>query len=506
MSSETATGEHVEGPDAPATPVAPEAPAPAPEAAAPAGHEEESAPEAVPHFTKTERIARGRAARAETPRASHASLDPAPERDPVEILEAQASSRVPELVPIRYGRMLVSPFTFYRGAAALMAHDLGPTPRAGLKVQLCGDAHLANFGGFASPERALVFDLNDFDETLPGPFEWDVKRLATSFEIAARDRGFNDAQRRVAVIRVTAAYREAMREFASMGNLAVWYARLDVGEMLQTLRERRDLKQAKAVEVALEKSKTKDSLKAFAKLTQMVDGRPRIVSDPPLIVPIAELEAGDQVADEIMKLLRLYRRTLQDDRRSLLESFRYEDLARKVVGVGSVGTRAWIMLLLGADDTDPLFLQVKEAQPSVLEAYAGGSAFGNHGQRVVEGQRLMQATSDIFLGWIRNPRTLDGETRDFYVRQLWDWKTSVDLDAIVPRGLEVYADACGWTLARAHARSGDRVAIASYLGKSDVFDRAIADFAAAYADVNERDYKALADAAAAGRIEVTSGL
>jgi uncharacterized protein (DUF2252 family) len=464
-----------------------------------------SASPSVAHFTRAERVARGREARAETPRASHASFDTFRPRDPVELLELQAGSRVPELVPIRYGRMLVSPFTFYRGAAALMAHDLAPTARAGLGVQLCGDAHLSNFGGFASPERTLVFDLNDFDETLPGPFEWDVKRLAVSFEIAGRDRGFSETERRKAVLTCVRSYREAMSQFAAMENLAVWYARLDE-EAIQALVARRDKKQATTVAVTAAKARTKDSMKAFTKLTQLVDGELRILSDPPLIVPIAELTGGQSILEEVHKLLRLYRRTLQHDRRHLLESFSYVDLARKVVGVGSVGTRAWVMLLLGTDATDPLFLQIKEAQQSVLEPYLGKSAFGNHGQRVVEGQRLMQSTSDIFLGFIHNPSGLDGQPRDFYVRQLWDWKTSVNLEIIAPRGLELYAQVCAWTLARAHARSGDRIAIAAYLGRSDVFDNAIADFAEAYADLNERDYKALRQAAASGRIEVQEGL
>jgi uncharacterized protein (DUF2252 family) len=407
--------------------------------------------------------------------------------------------------------MLVSPFTFYRGAAGLMAHDLAGTPRTGLKAQLCGDAHLSNFGGFASPSRDLVFDLNDFDETHPGPFEWDVKRLAASFEIAGRDRGFDDSVRRSAVLTAVRAYREAMRGFAAMNNLGVWYSRLDVSDMLADLRAQKDKKQAKALERGVAKARTKDSMKAFAKLTHVVDGEPRIISDPPLIVPIAELagEAGrdpDEITAGVLELYRGYRRTLQPDRKTLLEEFRYVDLARKVVGVGSVGTRCWILLLLGRDDEDPLFLQVKETGPSVLEPLLGRSQYRNHGQRVVEGQRLMQAASDIFLGWIRNKAGLDGRQRDFYVRQLWDWKTSVDLETILPRGLELYAQACGWTLARAHARSGDRIAIATYLGKGDVFDRALADFAVAYADQNERDYATLVEAAKDCRIEAKEGL
>jgi uncharacterized protein (DUF2252 family) len=466
---------------------------------------------AVDHFTVTERTARGRSARAECPRSSHAGFELAPDRDPVAILEAQAASRVPELVPVRYGRMLVSPFTFYRGAAAVMAHDLAGTPRAGLRVQLCGDAHLSNVGGFASPERSLVFDLNDFDETLPGPFEWDVKRLAASFEIAGRDREFTDAERSKAVLNAVRSYREWMRTLAETRNLDVWYARLDVTTIEQRLHAQQAKHQAAAVAKAAAKARTKDSLKAFAKLTQMVDGEPRIVSDPPLIVSATDLarDAGfnfEQVEALIHELFREYRQTLQDDRRHLLEQFRMVDLARKVVGVGSVGTRCWILLLLGRDSDDPLFLQIKEAQESVLEPYLGKSEHDNHGQRVVAGQRLMQATSDIFLGWLRSKVTLDGSERDFFVRQLWDWKTSVDLDTVVPEGLALYGEVCGFLLARAHARSGDRIAIASYLGKSDTFDRALAEFAVAYADQNERDHAALQKAADDGRITVLEGL
>ncbi len=465
---------------------------------------------AVPHFTASERAARGRSAREECPRSSHAGFELSADRDPVGILEAQASTRVPELVPLRYGRMLVSPFTFYRGAAAVMAHDLAPTPRAGLRVQLCGDAHLSNVGGYASPERSLVFDLNDFDETLPGPFEWDVKRLVASFEIAGRDRDFTTAQRGKAVLSAVRSYREWMRKLAEARNLDVWYARLDIETIERNLRGLQASRQAAVVAKAAEKARTKDSLKAFSKLTQLVDGEPRITSDPPLIVPARDLakDAGIQfewLESVIHGLFREYRRTLQHDRRHLLEEFRMVDLARKVVGVGSVGTRCWILLLLGRDSNDPLFLQIKEAQASVLEPYLGKSQYKNHGQRVVAGQRLMQASSDIFLGWLHSKETLDGAERDFFVRQLWDWKTSVDLDTILPEGLELYGQVCGFLLARAHARSGDRIAIASYLGKGDAFDRALAEFALAYADQNERDHAALRNAADEGRISVLEG-
>ena len=466
---------------------------------------------AVPHFTPSERAARGRSARAECPRSSHADFEIAEDRDPVAILEAQATSRVPELVPVRYGRMLVSPFTFYRGAAAVMAHDLASTPRAGLQAQLCGDAHLSNVGGYASPERTLVFDLNDFDETLPGPFEWDLKRLAASFEIAGRDRDFTKAERTRAVLAAVGSYREWMRKLAEARNLDVWYASLDVEAIEQNLHDQQAKHQATVVAKAAEKARTKDSLKAFAKLTHLVDGEPRIVSDPPLIVPAADLAAEASLPFErlegvIHQLFREYRSTLQQDRRHLLEEFRMVDLARKVVGVGSVGTRCWILLLLGRDSDDPLFLQIKEAQASVLEPYLGQSRYENHGERVVAGQRLMQATSDILLGWVHTKETLDGAERDFFVRQLWDWKTSVDLDTILPKGLELYGQVCGFLLARGHARSGERIAIASYLGKGDTFDRALAEFAVAYADQNERDHAALRTAADEGRIPVQEGL
>jgi uncharacterized protein (DUF2252 family) len=451
---------------------------------------------------------RGIAARQHAPRTRHSELTKQSDRDPVAILTAGDDERVAELVPIRYARMLVSPFTFYRGAAAVMAHDLAGMPRSGLDAQLCGDAHLSNFGGFASPSRDLVFDLNDFDESLPGPFEWDVKRLAASFEIAGRDLGHDDRQRGATVASAVRAYREAMRTFATMNNLAVWYSRMDAAEMTARLRSEAGKKPAKTMERNVAKAQAKDSMKAFSKLTHDVEGEPRIISQPPYIVPIAELieeDAHEETTAGILDIFAGYQRSLQADRRSLLKGFKYVDLARKVVGVGSVGTRCWILLLMGRDHGDPLFLQIKEASPSALEPALGRSEFRNHGQRVVEGQRLMQAASDIFLGWVRVEKGLDGKSRDFYVRQLWDWKTSADLTTITARGLQLYAEACGWTLARAHARSGDRVAIAAYLGKGEVFDRAVADFAKAYADLNERDYAAVLAAAAAGRIEVAEG-
>jgi uncharacterized protein (DUF2252 family) len=462
-------------------------------------------------LTPEESAAKGKAARAAVPRTSHAVFEPAPDRpDPVALLEEQAATRVPELVPIRWGRMLVSPFSYYRGAALPMASDLATTPVSGLAVQACGDAHLSNFGIFGSAERRLVFDVNDFDETLPGPWEWDVKRLAASLEVAARDNGFPAKQRRDIVLAAVASYRLAMRGFAGATNLEVWYARTDVEQLRADLDSQMTVRQRKRLDEGIAKARTRDSMRAVAKLTRIVDGRPRIISDPPLLVPVAEMLPSemDQAAfvAQLRSLITQYRRTLETDRRYLLEQFEPCDLARKVVGVGSVGTRCWIMLFLGRDTADPLFLQIKEAGRSVLSRFVGASKYTNQGQRVVAGQRLMQATSDIFLGWQRTEAGLDGKTRDFYVRQLRDWKFSLDVTAMVPAGMRAYGEVCGWTLARAHARSGDRIAIAAYLGTSDVFDRAIVEFAVAYADQNERDHQALAQAAAAGRITAEHGL
>jgi uncharacterized protein (DUF2252 family) len=455
-------------------------------------------------------VARGKAARAATPRSSHADWRPAADRpDPVALLEEQGTSRVPELVPLRYGRMTVSPFTFYRGAALIMAHDLSTTPHSGLTTQICGDAHLSNFGVFASPERKMMFDINDFDETLPGPWEWDVKRLAASFEIAGRDRGFTPEARREIVTAGIAEYRVRMQQLAAARNLDVWYAHIDVDRIFEALRSSTTKKQRAKASANAAKARTRDSLQAFTKLTHEVEGQRRIISDPPLIVPIEELipegPRRDDVEGELRGMIRSYRRTLETDRRELLESFDYVHAARKVVGVGSVGTRAWIILLLGRDGQDPLFLQAKEAQESVLERFAGKSKYPNHGQRVVAGQRLMQAASDIFLGWQR-VTGLDGQSRDFYLRQLRDWKGSADVDNMTSSLMTAYARICGATLARAHARSGDRIAIASYLGTSDTFDRAIADFSATYADQNDRDHQAMLDAIASGRLEAHTGL
>ena len=459
----------------------------------------------VSHSTVTERLARGRAARSEASRGSHAALEVPPHRDPITWLEAQAATRLPDLVPIRHGRMLTSPLAFFRGAAVVMANDLAPTPRAGLDVQLCGDAHLLNFGGFASPERHLVFDLNDFDETLSGPFEWDVKRLAASVELAARGRGLAARDRRSLVLGTVGAYRATMRELAESPNLAVWYAHVDAESLASELREQHEPRRAKTMEHVAARARTNDSIRALAKLTRAVDGEPRIVSDPPLIVPIVEIDYGTRdVEAELRSIFRSYRRSLQLDRRTLLEGFRYGDLARKVVGIGSVGTRCWILLLLGRDEQDPLFLQVKEAQASVLEPLLGPSPFANQAQRVVEGQRLSQAVSDIFLGWTHADEP-DG-AHDYYVRQLRDWKVSIDVDRVLPDALARYARWCGSTLARAHARSGDRIAIAAYLGRGDSFDRALADFAAAYADLTARDHAAFAEAVRAGRVSASEGL
>ena len=462
-------------------------------------------------LTPAERVARGKAARAEVPRDSHAVFDPPKDRpDPIALLEEQAQTRVPELVPIRWGRMMVSPFTYYRGAALPMASDLATTPVSGLAVQACGDAHLSNFGLFGSAERRLVFDVNDFDETLPGPWEWDVKRLAASLEVAARENGFPTKQRREVVLAAVSRYRQAMRQFAGMTDLDVWYASADVTALRAQFDSRLQERQRKALDKGLTKARTRDSMQSLAKLTRMVDGRPRIISDPPLLVPVEELipaeTARADLEGELANLVGKYQRTLETDRRYLLQQFEFCDMARKVVGVGSVGTRCWIVLMLGRDESDPLFLQVKEAEASVLSRFVGTSKYANQGQRVVAGQRLMQAASDIFLGWQRIEAGFDGRSRDFYVRQLRDWKLSVEVEFLRPEGLQLYAALCGWTLARAHARSGDRIAIGAYLGGTDVFDRAIAKFAAAYADQNERDHRALLDAVKSGRITAEQGL
>jgi uncharacterized protein (DUF2252 family) len=463
----------------------------------------------VAHPSVEERVARGKAARTTVPRSSHAAFEPAADRpDPVALLEEQSTTRVPELVPIRYGRMLDSPFAFLRGSALIMAADLAKTPVSGIRAQLCGDAHLANFGLFASPERQLVFDLNDFDETLAGPWEWDLKRLATSMVVAGRENGLSPQERADVVLDGVGTYRSTMRAFAGMKNLDVFYARLDADGALDRLGDQVSRQVRKNYRKTVAKARTSDSVKALSKLTATVDGNLRIVSDPPLIETLEDLlpgEEGAQYRASLHGVLRQYRSTLERDRREALEGFRIVDLARRVGGVGSVGTRAWIFLMLGRDSQDPLFLQFKEAQPSVLERFLHKSRYRNRGQRVVSGQRLMQASSDIFLGWQRVVFP-DGVQRDFYARQLKDWKGSFAVEGARAPGMRIYARACGWTLARAHARSGDRIAIAAYLGAGDTFDRAIYAFSEAYADQNERDHAALVDAVKRGRIVAEAGV
>jgi len=465
-------------------------------------------PAKVAHPSREERTAAGRAARQRVPLDSQAEFVTSGRSDPIELLESQAVTRVPELVPIRYGRMIASPFAFYRGGAMIMATDLARTPSSGLQVQLCGDAHMSNFGVYASPERRLVFDINDFDETHPGPFEWDVKRLAASLAVAGRDNAFSSKKRRRIVLAAAAAYREAMSDFAGQGNLSVWYSHANMDDVLSQIGSELDSKRKARTQAALDKAHNRDSLQALAKLTTKVDGHARILSQPPLLVPVEELW-GEQEAkvtyERLRDLLRSYRRTLQWDRRHLLEQFEMVQLARKVVGVGSVGTRAWILLFEGVDGGDPLFLQAKEAQASVLSGFVKTSGFKNQGERVVNGQHLMQASSDIFLGWQRTEGP-DGIERDFYLRQLRDGKGSVVVEELLPDGMQFYGRICGQALARAHARSGDRVAIAAYLGSSDRFENAIADFAEVCAKQNVRDHAALADAAATGRVVAQAGI
>ena len=475
----------------------------------------------IAHPSVEEREAQGEEARSRTPVASHTGWEAAAGRpDPVALLEQQNRTREPDLIPVRHGRMLVSPFTFYRGAAKIMAADLKGTPVAGLQVQLCGDAHLSNFGLFASPERRLLFDLNDFDETLPGPFEWDVKRMAASFTIAGRNNGYTKADTRAATRASVRAYREAMASFAEMGTMDIWYAHLSEDELLLAVRstaaegsksKKKAAKAAKRAEKSVQKvtgkARTRDSLQALSKLGELVDGRYRIVSQPPVIIPARDLAATYGLSQEetergLRQQFRAYRATLQDDRRHLLERFELVDVARKVVGVGSVGTRAFIALLQGRDQHDPLFLQVKEATASVLEGPLPKSGYRQHGERVVSGQRMMQAVSDIYLGWTKG---LDAN-RHFYWRQLRDMKGSVEVETMDPVGLGFYAGICGWTLARAHARSGDPVAIAAYLGEGDQFDRSITDFSQRYADQNELDHQAFVKAIRSGRLEAVEGV
>ena len=497
--------------------------------------ERRTAEKEIAYPTIDERRARGDEARTRTPPSGHSGWKRAVDRpDPVALLAKQDVTREPDLVPVRHGRMMASPFTFYRGAAAVMAADLKDTPVAGLDAQLCGDAHLSNFGLFASPERRLLFDLNDFDETLPGPFEFDVKRMAASFMIAGRNNGLSRADARAATRASATAYREAMAGFAQMPTMEVWYAHLDEDELMRAIRHtvagtkkaakgekkepkaaKKDSKQEeklarlaeKRAEKTREKAHTRDSLQALSKLGELVDGTYRIVSQPPVIVPARDLAATfglspDEVVPVIHDQFRAYRATLQDDRRRLLERFQFVDAARKVVGVGSVGTRAFIVLLQGRDAQDPLFLQIKEATSSVLEAYLPKSRYRQHGERVVQGQRMMQAASDIYLGWTKGLDT----RRHFYWRQLRDMKGSILVEDMTPLGLTFYARTCGWTLARAHARSGDPVAMATYLGDSDAFDKSITDFSERYADQNEQDYEKFVKAIRAGRLEAVEGV
>jgi uncharacterized protein (DUF2252 family) len=462
---------------------------------------------APPHevFTPDEWRAKGRERRTSVPRSSHAQWAPPADRpDPVAVLEEQARTRVPDLIPIRYGRMIASPFSYFRGAAAPMAWDLAHTPTTDIRVQACGDAHLLNFGMYAAPDRRLVFDVNDFDETLPAPFEWDVKRLAASFAVAARDNGYRRKEQRAAARTAAEAYRTTMARAAGMRFLEVWYARVDADNALAELSGRNDKATVNAVQKGLAKARKRTSLGSLSKFAQQVDGGYRIREQPPVIARPSAAIYGD-VEQIVRQGLADYARSLSPERRLVLDHYHYVDFARKVVGVGSVGTEAFMVLLMGDRDDDPLFLQVKEAQPSVLERFLGSSTYSHHGERVVAGQRLMQAATDIFLGWQRI-KGLDGETRDYYVRQFHDWKGSADVETLLEPGAALYARICGATLARAHARWGDRIAIASYLGKGETFDRAIADFSAAYADQNERDYAAFAAAVDSGRLAARTGV
>jgi uncharacterized protein (DUF2252 family) len=459
---------------------------------------------------QSDRVELGRTARRAVPRSHHALFEPGPGRtDPIELLERQALTRVPELVPIRYGRMLASPFAFYRGAALVMASDLAGTPSTGLMVQCCGDAHLSNFGVFGSAERRHVFDINDFDETLRGPWEWDVKRLGASMLIAAQSNGFSAKDQDRVLLETVRSYRVAMRGFAAMENLEVWYAHVDIDDTLAQAREELDPGVVKRTRRTLARARTRDSASAFAKLGHVVGENPRIRPDPPLVVPIEELVDGgnrEAIMRGLSEILSSYCATLGRERRLLFEQFELADFARKVVGVGSVGTRAWIALLTGRDHKEPLFLQIKESEASVLEGFVGLSDLENQGQRVVLGQRMMQASSDIFLGWLSARAAPEEPERDFYVRQLKDWKGSVEVQEMVPAGMAAYGRLCGWTLARAHARSGDRTAIAAYLGKGEAFERAILEFSHAYAAQNQRDYKALSAAVEEGRVMAQKGL
>ncbi|MFE2102272.1 MULTISPECIES: DUF2252 domain-containing protein [unclassified Streptomyces] len=449
------------------------------------------------HFrrgTPEERARRGKAARKHAPRSAHALwLPPAGRSDPVAVLERQGRDRLPELLPIRYGRMAGSPLAFLRGAAAVMTADLAAQPHTGLTVQLCGDAHLLNFGLYASPERRLLFDLNDFDETHPGPFEWDVKRLAASVAVAARENGHTRAGERAAARAAAAGYRTAIRRMAGLGELAVWYEQVDAESLLPLVRSAR---RRRRLESTLTRARRRTSLQALGSLTEVVDGQRRIVHDPPLLEP-----AGAPDMASLRKIFCDYRSTLAEERRHLLDRYRFVDAARKVVGVGSVGTRCFIVLLAGRDADDPLFLQIKEARSSVLEEHLPSGPYVHPGHRVVAGQRLLQSATDIFLGWMSGP-----QGRSFYWRQLRDMKGSAEVAGLDPAGLLAYARLCGTTLARAHARSGDRIAIAAYLGGADTFDHAVADFAVSYADRTTADHATLGAAIAAGVVQAEPGV
>jgi len=463
----------------------------------------------VAHLTAEERMARGRAARAAVPRSSHAAFKPAPKRpDPVELLERQAASRVPDLVAIRHGRMLASPFAFFRGAALVMAADLASMPQVGIQTQICGDAHLANFGGYASPERRMIFDLNDFDETLPGPWEWDLERLVASLAVAGRHNRYSAADRKSIVLAAAAEYRTAMGGFASMPTLDVWYSHVDVDQVLPEVKPEVPATGYRALTEELTKARRLDNERTFSKLAQTVDGNPRLVSDPPLIVPLFELypkAKAEEVQRALQQVVRGYRASLSSDRQHLFDGYRYIEMGRKVVGVGSVGTRTWVVLFAGRDGSDHLVLQAKEAERSVLEEFVGSSVYRNHGERVVSGQRLMQAVSDIFLGWTR-VHEVDRKEHDYYVRQLHDWKWAPDVTTMATSEMKVWGRLCAWTLARGHARSGDCIAIAAYLGEGDAFDRAMASFAEDYADQNERDYADFSKAVKAGRLPAETGV
>lgn len=453
------------------------------------------------------RAGAGRRAREQVPPEAHAELGTAPRPGAVQVLAGQVPARVPELVPIRHERMMTSPFAFFRGGAAVMAGDLAGTPTTGLGAWLCGDAHLSNFGMFASPERSLLFDVNDFDETYPGPWEWDLKRLVASLVIAGRENDFTDRQASKVVVAAVRRYRDAMATFAEMGNLALWYSRVDAQEAARLLGDQLDEKDRKRLDRSVAKAHTRDHLRSLDKLTEVVGGHRRIIADPPVVVPVSALTPGlgrDQVERTVQAILADYASTLDPGHRELVGSYSFVDMARKAVGVGSVGTRCWIVLMRGRDDDDPLFLQVKEAQESVLAEHLGGTAPDNQGERVVTGQRIMQAAGDAFLGWHRTTG-IDGLTRDFYVRQLQDWKGSARVETMIPKTLRLYAELCAWTLARAHARSGDRIAIAAYLGDDDALPRALAEFAHSYADLNERDYASFRAAIEAGELAAGAG-